>query len=73
MSSGKFFLVGKIAKARAAKPNNTIIDNFTLYQTKKEAKDKAEQLLLDDRNLIDVLVCKVDSKRKKTTTVTDVE
>jgi len=59
----KFFLVGSVLRAgRSQTPNNTIIDNFTKYDTQEEASSKAYQLLVDDKNLVGVYVCQLVSK-----------
>lgn len=59
MAVDKYFLIGAVDKKNAAVPNNTIINNFTMYDTKAEADAKTAQLMADDRNLRKVYVCQV--------------
>lgn len=56
----KYFLVGSVLRVkRSQTPNNTIIDNFTKYDTQEEAETKADQLMADDKNLVEARVCQI--------------
>lgn len=63
----KYFLAGAINHPRSNKPHNTIVDNFTMYNSKDEAMTRADQLLESDKNLIEVRVCFISAVKTKIT------
>ena len=67
MAHEKYFLVGKVKREKTPVPHNTIINNYTMYDTKADAMTKADQLIQDDKNLLEVSVCYVSAVKEKTT------
>lgn len=73
MAHEKYFLVGQVKREGTTVPHNTIINNYTMYDTKGEAMTKADQLLEDDKNLLEVSICYVSAVKQKVTSTNTID